>query len=847
MADTTHNSADFSNQTIVPVDLEREMRQSYLNYSMSVIVSRALPDVRDGLKPVHRRILYTMYEENLTPDRAFRKAATAVGDVMGRYHPHGDQAVYDALVRMAQPFSLRHMLIEGHGNFGSVDGDPPAHMRYTEARMSKIAMEMMADIEKETVKFVPNYDNYRKEPTVLPARFPNLLVNGSSGIAVGMATNIPPHNLREVIDALVLLIDNEQADLNDIMEHIKGPDFPTRGIVHGLVGIRAAYATGRGRVKVRARADIEEFNGKTRIVVRELPYQVNKARLVEAIADLVRDKAVEGISALRDESDRNGMKIVIELKRDANAQVTLNQLYAGTQMQITFGVILLALVNGQPKVLSLREMLDHYLAHQREIVVKRAEYELKKALERAHILEGLRIAAQNIDEVVKIIRASRAIPEAKAALKARFALSDIQAQAIVDMRLGRLTGLELEKIEAEYREIMAKIEALRALLASEEKIMAVVREELTAIRNCYGDDRRTEIVPIDDEIDIEDLIERESCVFTLTSQNYIKRQPEGVYRAQRRGGRGITGQSFRDEDYIRDFFIGSTHDTLLFFTSFGRLYTKKGYHVPESGRGAKGMNIVNLLPLEPNERVTAIIPMGEDMQEEYLVLVTRRGVIKRIHVDTLRTNRKSGVRAVTLAEGDELNTVRKTDGNTEIIIATRLGKAICFPETQVRAMGREAGGVRGIRLSEGDEVVGAARVREGGTLMTVTEKGFGKRTELTEYRMQSRGGMGMKNHGLSDKTGPVSDIKVVDEDDDILMISNDGTIIRMTAASVNIYSRYAQGVKLMRMNGEAKVIAMARFKHEADEASEETTDEAPNETTNETPDSGGDQTVHENG
>jgi DNA gyrase subunit A len=698
-------------------------------------------------------------------------------------------------------------------------------MRYTEARMSKIAMEMMSDIEKETVQFMPNYDNYRKEPTVLPARFPNLLVNGSSGIAVGMATNIPPHNLSEVIDALVLVIDNENADLNDIMEHIKGPDFPTRGIVQGVVGIRAAYATGRGRVKVRAKADIEEFGGKMRIVVRELPYQVNKARLVEHIADLVRDKSVEGISALRDESDRNGMKIVMELKRDANAQVTLNQLYAGTQMQTTFGVILLALVNGQPKVLTLREILDNYLAHQREIIIKRTEFDLKKAMERAHILEGLRIAAQNADEVVKIIRSSRDVPKAKAALIERFDLSDIQAQAIVDMRLGRLTGLELEKIEAEYREIMIKIEELRALLASEQMVMAVVREELIAIKNKYGEDRRTEIVPVDDEIDIEDLIERESCVYTLTSQNYIKRQHESVYRAQRRGGRGITGQSFRDEDYIKDFFIGSTHDTLLFFTNRGRLYNKKGYHVPESGRNAKGMSMVNLLPLEPNERVTAIIPMGEDMQEEYLVMVTRRGVIKRVHLDTLRTNRKSGVRAITLAEGDELNTVRKTDGNTEIIIATRFGKAICFHESQVRTMGREAGGVRGIRLAGEDEVIGAARVREGGTLMTVTENGFGKRTELSAYRMQSRGGMGMKNHGLSDKTGLVADIKVVNDDDDILMISNDGTIIRMAANSINVYSRYAQGVTLMRMSGDAKVIAMARFKHDASDDEEEAADE----------------------
>ncbi len=821
------HSADFTNQTIVGVDIEREMKKSYIDYAMSVIVSRALPDVRDGLKPVHRRILYTMYEENLTPDKAFRKAATAVGDVLGRYHPHGDQSVYDALVRMAQPFSLRYMLIDGHGNFGSVDGDPPAAMRYTEARMSKIAMEMMTDIEKNVVEFVPNYDNFRKEPSVLPARFPSLLVNGSSGIAVGMATNIPPHNLCEVIDATVAVIDNDNVTLDDLMEHIKGPDFPTAGIVYGLAGVRAAYATGRGRAKVRAKADIEEDKGRQRIVVRELPYQVNKARLVESIADLVKEKTIDSISALRDESDRQGMKIVIELKRDANAQVTLNQLYAHTQMQITFGIILLALVNGQPKILTLREMLDHYIAHQREVTIRRAEFELQKARERAHILEGLRIAAQNIDEVVRIIRASNDIPTAKAALIARFELSDLQSQAIVDMRLGRLTGLELDKIEKEYQEIMTRIRELEELLASEAKIMTLIRDELLAVKAKFGDVRRTVIEPIDDEIDIEDLIERVDCVYTLTSQNYIKRQPETAYRAQRRGGRGVAAQAIREEDYIKDVFIGNTHDTLLFFTNYGRLYTKKGYHIPELGRSAKGMNIVNLLPLEADERVTAIIPMSSDVQEEYLVMATKRGVVKRVHLDTLRTNRKSGVRALTLSEGDELITVRKTDGQTEIIIATRQGKAICFPETDVRTMGREAGGVRGIRLTDGDEVVGAARVREGGTLLTVTENGFGKRTELTEYRMQKRGGMGMKNHGLNDKTGLVADIKVVSDDDDVLLISDDGTIIRIAANSINVYSRYASGVTVMRMGKDAKLIAMARFKREeiAEEGEEQDTDE----------------------
>jgi len=809
-----NNIADFSNQTIVPIELEREMKKSYIDYAMSVIVSRALPDVRDGLKPVHRRILYTMYEENLTSDKPFRKAATAVGDVMGRYHPHGDQAIYDSLVRMAQPFSLRYMLVDGHGNFGSVDGDPPAAMRYTESRMSKIAMEMMADIEKDTVDFVPNYDNFRKEPSVLPSRFPNLLVNGSSGIAVGMATNIPPHNLSEVIDATVAVIDDSEVTLEDLLQHIKGPDFPTYGTIFGVSGMRAAYATGRGRMKVRAKAEIEEGKTKTRIVVKELPYQVNKARLVESIAELVKDKTVEAISALRDESDRNGMKIVIELKRDANAQIVLNQLYTHTQMQVTFGIILLALVNGQPKVMTLREMLDHYIAHQREVTIRRAEYELKKALERAHILEGLCIAARNVDEVVKIIRASTNIPEAKTALISRFDLSDIQAQAIVDLRLGRLTGLELDKIEAEYAEIMKKIEELRGLLGSESQIMAMVREELLEIKRKYGDERRTDIEIVDDEIDMEDLIERTDCVFTLTSQNYIKRQPEAVYRAQRRGGRGVTAQAIREEDYIKDVLVGNTHDTLLFFTNYGRLYTKKGYHIPESGRNAKGMNIVNLLPLESDERVTAIIPTSDDMAEEYLVLVTRRGVVKRVLLDVLRTNRKSGVRAITLAEGDELNTVRKTDGYTDIIIATRQGKAICFPETDIRTMGREAGGVRGMRLAEGDEVVGAARAHPDGTLLTVTENGYGKRTELSAYRMQKRGGMGVKNHGLNDKTGLVADIKVVSPDDDILLISDDGTIIRIAVDSINVYSRSASGVTVMRMGKGAKLIATARVKRE---------------------------------
>ncbi|MCL2083689.1 MAG: DNA gyrase subunit A [Oscillospiraceae bacterium] len=798
------------------------MRKSYIDYAMSVIVGRALPDVRDGLKPVHRRILYTMFEENLTPEKPFRKAATAVGDVLGRYHPHGDASVYDALVRMAQDFSLRNMLIEGHGNFGSVDGDPPAAMRYTEARMSKIAMELMADINKETVDFVPNYDNFRTEPTVLPSRFPNLLVNGSSGIAVGMATNIPPHNLTEVCDAVLCVLDDENADMFDLMEYIKGPDFPTGGIIQGVAGVRAAYATGRGRVKVRARAGVEEHNKRSRIVVTELPYQVNKARLVEAIAGLVRDKHIDGISDVRDESDHTGMKVVIDLKRDANGQVVLNQLFTMTAMQPTFAINMFALVGKQPKTLNLREMIDHYVAHQREVVVRRTRFDLRKARERAHILEGLLIVARNPD-VVDVIRASRDVPQARARLMELFGLSEIQARAIVDMRLGQLTGLEIDKLENEYEDVMARIVDYEDILSSDARVRGIIRGELTAIRDKFGDARRTEIVPVDDEIDIEDLIEKEDCVFSMTRFGYIKRLPTTVYRSQRRGGRGVTGQSIREEDFIDEIFVASTHDTLLFFTNIGRLYRKRGFQIPEAGRAAKGMNMNNLLPLEQGEHVTAVIPVKTDDPARYLVMVTKRGTVKRILLDALDSVRKGGIRAVTLEEDDELIAVRKTDGGQNLILATRGGRAICFPETDVRPTGRQAAGVRGIRLGAGDYVVGAARAKADACLLTITELGYGKRTRLEEYtrgadgQAQHRGGKGLKNYNLTDKTGPVADVRVVRPDDDLLIMADDGQIIRIPVDGINVYSRSTQGVRVMRLAPGAKVVACARTAREEED------------------------------
>ncbi len=819
----------YENQNIVQVELVKEMKKSYIDYAMSVIVSRALPDVRDGLKPVHRRILYTMYEDSLTPDKPFRKSATTVGDVLGRYHPHGDASVYDALVRLAQDFSLRYPLVEGHGNFGSVDGDPPAAYRYTEARMSKISTEMLTDIDKDTVDFQINFDNQRKEPQVLPSRFPNLLVNGSQGIAVGMATNMAPHNLREVINATICVMENPEADLNDLMEHIQGPDFPTYGIISGKVGIRAAYATGRGRVKVKARAEIQEMHGnRFRIVVDELPYMVNKSRLIENIAELHKDKRLEGISALRDESGRDGMKIVIELKREANAQVVLNRLYAMTQMQTTFGIINLALVNGEPKVLSLRELIDEYIQHQENIIVRRTIYDLKKAEERAHILEGLHIAVANLDEVIRIVRSS--YNDAKQRLMERFDLTDIQGQAIIDLRLGRLQGLEIEKIENELKELQLKIEDYKAILASDERVAAIVKAELIVIRDKYGDDRRTVIEPVDDEMDIEDLIEEAECVYTLTNLGYIKRQGKDIYRSQRRGGRGVSAMTTRDEDFAETIFMASTHDIILFFTNKGRLYTKKGYTVPESGRTAKGMNIVNLIPIESDERVTAMIPVREYVEDEYLIMITREGTVKRMAASDLYTTRKGGIRAITLVDEDELISVRKTDGNQNLIIATHDGKAICFDENDIRPMGRSAAGVRGISLNEGDYVVGAARTRDEGTFLSITENGYGKRTPIAEYfrgsdgekQPQKRGGKGLVNYNVTEKTGPVADVRVVDDTDDVIIISDDGIVIRMAVEDINIYSRATQGVRVMRVPEGSRVISIARIEQDQEEPETET-------------------------
>lgn len=818
---------NLENQKVVSVDLEREMRKSFLAYSMSVIVSRALPDVRDGLKPVHRRILYTMYEENLMPDKPFRKAATAVGDVLGRYHPHGDGSVYDAMVRMAQDFSLRYMLVEGHGNFGSVDGDPPAAYRYTEARLSKLSLSMMEDIEKETVDFADNYDNRLKEPTVLPAKFPNLLVNGSAGIAVGMATNVPPHNLTEVCDAVLCVLDNENAEMTDLMEYVKGPDFPTGGIIQGVVGVRTAYATGRGRVKVRARAEVEEHKNRMRILVTEIPYQVNKAKLVEHIDSLAGDKHIDGISAIRDESDHLGMKIVIDLKRDANPQVVLNQLYSMTSMQTTFAINMLALVNNQPRTLNLREVIDHYIGHQREVVTRRTQFELRKARERAHILEGLLVVARNPD-VVDVIRASKDVPEARAKLIELFGLSEIQARAIVDMRLGQLTGLEIDKLENEYTALKLKIDDLEDILTNAVRIDNIIREELTEVKNKFGDERRTDIVPVDDEIDIEDLIEEEDCVFSLTHFGYIKRLPTNVYKAQRRGGRGVMGQTVREEDFVEDVSVASTHDTLLFFTNKGRLHRKRGFHVPEAGRTAKGMNLSNLMPLEEGEKVTAMIPVRKEDPAQFLIMVTKTGTVKRIRLDALDSIRKAGIRALTLDEGDELIAVRKTDGDQDIVIATRNGFAICFKETDVRSMGRMAAGVRGIRLMGDDYVIGAARAKPDACLLTVTELGYGKRTELDEYRrgenndVQRRGGKGKRNYKITEKTGKIAAIRVVSPGDDLLIMSDDGTIIRMAVDTISIFSRSTQGVRLMRVQDGAKVVGCARTqREESDQIAEE--------------------------
>ena len=785
----------------------------------SVIVGRALPDVRDGLKPVHRRILYAMYEDNLTPDKPYRKSATTVGNVLGRYHPHGDAAVYDSLVRMAQDFSLRYPLIDGHGNFGSIDGHPAAAYRYTEARLDKLAVEMLTDIEKETVDFVPNFDNIRKEPVVLTSRFPNLLVNGSSGIAVGMATNIPPHNLREVVDAICYVIDNPEADLSEIMEFIKAPDFPTGGTIMGMSGIRAAYATGRGKLRVRAKTEIEEHgNGRYRIAVTEIPYMVNKARLVESIAELVKDKRVDGISDLRDESDRDGMRIVIELKRDANPQVVLNQLYNYTQMEDTFSVIMLALVKNQkqPQILTLREILDHYIAFQREIIERRTIYDLKKARERAHILEGLKIACDNIDEVIRIIRTS--YNDAKERLMERFELSEVQAQAILDMRLGRLQGLEVEKIVEELQRIHARIKELEEILASDELKYDIIKKELRELSARFGDERRTAIAPVENEIDIEDLIEKEECVYTLTRLGYIKRQPTSVYRSQRRGGRGVTAMTTREEDLVDTLFTASTHDNILFFTNYGRVYRLKGYLIPEAGRTAKGMNIVNLLQIDGDEKVTAMIPIREFEEGKYVFFATKMGTVKRMTLESLKTVRKAGIRALSVNDGDELIGVRLTDGAARLIMATREGRALRFDENEVRPMGRDAAGVRGIRLGEGDYVVGLARERENAELLTVTENGYGKRTATTEFTEHHRGGSGVTAHNLTEKTGKLAAIKVVTAEDDVMMITSGGVIIRMNAGTIRECGRASQGVILMRLSEDVKVISVARTaKEEEDE------------------------------
>ena len=820
----------FPDQAIVTSELVHEMKTSYMEYAMSVIVGRALPDVRDGLKPVHRRILYAMYEDNLTVDKPFKKSATCVGDVLGRYHPHGDASVYDALVRLAQDFSMRYMLVDGHGNFGSVDGDPPAAYRYTEARLSKISNEMLRDLEKDTVDWDPNFDESRKEPRVLPSRFPNLLVNGSSGIAVGMATNIPPHNLTEVINACLCVLDNPEATLADLMEHLPGPDFPTRGLILGRAGIRAAYATGRGRVTMRARTELEEFGqNRQRIIVTEIPYQVNKRMLIKNMADQVNEKRLEGISDIRDESDRTGMRIVIELKREANAQVVLNRLFAQTQLQTTFAINMLALVKNQsqPKVLSLREILDEYLAYQEEVILRRTRYDLRKAQERAHLLEGLLIAQDNIDEVIRIIRTS--YDNAKENLMQRFGLDDIQAQAILDMRLKALQGLDREKLQNEYKELEDRIAYYERVLGDMGLVKSILKDELTAIRDRYGDERRTEIQDVEDEIDIEDLIEEEDCCYTLSNAGYIKRLPVDTYRTQRRGGRGVSGQSLKEEDYVKNLFIASTHDYVLFFTNTGRVHRKKGYLIPETGRTARGTNIVNILPLEQGERVTAMLLTREFTDNEYLMMVTRGGTVKRIRLDALYTARKAGIRALSLDDGDELIAVLKTNGSDNILLATRQGMAICFAETDVRPMGRDAAGVRGIRLDDGDEVVSAAVAAESKSLLTVTENGYGKRTAVEAYlrgedrQPQTRGGKGLRNYRLTGKTGLVAGAAIVDDTNDVMLIESGGVVLRTPAASINLYGRDTQGVILMRIEEGNRVIGVEAISNteETEESGEE--------------------------
>ena len=821
----------FPDQVITESNLVDEMEQSYIEYAMSVIVGRALPDVRDGLKPVHRRILYTMYESGLTSDKPFKKSATCVGDVLGKYHPHGDASVYDAMVRLAQDFSMRYMLVDGHGNFGSVDGDPPAAYRYTEARLSKMSNEMLRDIDKDTVNWDPNFDESRKEPRVLPSRFPNLLVNGSSGIAVGMATNIPPHNLTEVINACVCVLDDPECSMIDLMEHVSGPDFPTGGIIMGRSGIRAAYATGRGKVVVRARTEFEEFGkDRTRIIVTELPYQVNKRQMIKHIAEQVKDKRLEGISDLRDETDRNGMRVVIELKKDANPQVVLNNLFKQTALQSSFGIIMLALVDDQkqPKILSLRQIIDEYLAHQMEILTRRTQYDLRKAKERAHLLEGLLIAQDNIDECIKIIRSR--YDDAREALMERFSLDEVQAQAILDMRLKALQGLDREKLQNEYDELQEKIAYYMELLGDTDKLKGVLREELIVIRDKFGDKRKTEIQDVEDEIDIEDLIEEEQCVFSISNQGYVKRMPVDTYRTQSRGGRGVNAQNLKEEDFVKSIVVASTHDHMLFFTDNGRVHHRKGYQIPEAGRTARGTAIVNILPLEQGENVTAVVTTREFQENEYLVMVTRNGTVKRMNFETLSTRRKGGIRALTLDENDHLINVMRTNGEDNILIATAQGMAICFKETDARPMGRDAAGVRGILLSEGDYVVGAEKAEEGKCLLTVTERGYGKRTELSEYlrtdadgnkTAQNRGGKGLKNYNITSKTGLVAGCRVVSEEDDVMLIENGGVIIRIPASSINVYKRDTQGVIVMRIAEDNKVVSIERIDAMEEEAAPE--------------------------
>ncbi len=806
---------------VIDVDIEKEMKTSFLAYSMSVIVARALPDVRDGLKPVHRRILYAMFEDGLSPDKAYRKCANTVGDVLGRYHPHGDSSVYDALVRLAQDFSMRYMLVDGHGNFGSVDGDPPAAYRYTESRMSKISLKMLTDIEKDTVDFVPNYDDRSKEPTVLPSRFPNLLVNGSTGIAVGMATNIPPHNMREVIDGMCCLIDNPDAELADLMEHIKGPDFPTGATIMGRSGIRAAYATGRGKIAVRAKAEIvEDKNGRSKIIVTELPYQVNKARLVESIADMVKDKKIDGISRIEDHSDRKGMHIEIDVKKDASAQIVLNHLYTYSQLQITYGIIMLAIVNGEPKILNLKQVLEEYIKFQMQVITRRTAFDLKKAQERAHILEGLKIALDFIDEVVAILRSSKSIAEGKQRLSERFGLDDVQTQAIVQMPLGRLTGLERSKIEDELNALYAKIADYKDILGNETRIREIVKNEALEVKTKFGDERRTAIENVSGEVDIEDLIPQEECVLTMTRFGYVKRQSLDSYKTQRRGGRGISGLARRDEDTVSEMFVVNSHDYVLFFTNHGRVYRIKCYEVHESSRTSKGMNIANLLPVSGDERVTSMIKVTEFEDDKYLIMITKHGVIKRTKLSSFDSARKGGLIAVDLDEGDELAWVRMTNGESEILVATKKGKSIRFCENDVREVGRGARGVRAVKLSDSDEVVGMVVIEEGKSVLTVSETGYGRISDPSEYRLQSRGGQGVINYH-TEKYGDVASVNSVENDDDVIMISDNGIIIRMHAATIRKCSRASKGVKVMRLTDNSKVVAVACVPHDEDETNSE--------------------------